>query len=195
MTKKYIFGYGSLVNLNSVKKTLKKRVKSIPVIFQSKNYSRKWVCLKKRKKLTLKKQKSNENINGILIPVDSKDLKLFNKREKSYDKIKLDIKYFKSFNNDKIPKGDVFTYVAKNKYNNPKKKCKLAQNYMDVVMQGFLKHGKNFTRKFKTKIKKKYTLNNRNKKGKLYILNSKNKKNLFKSIDNVIKENDLYTKN
>ncbi len=44
-----IFGYGSLINNKTRQITLKKKTKSIPVIFNDPKFTRKWICLKKKK--------------------------------------------------------------------------------------------------------------------------------------------------
>tara|TARA_Y100000816_G_C25639203_1_gene340380 strand:- start:43 stop:306 length:264 start_codon:yes stop_codon:yes gene_type:complete len=86
MVDNYIFGIGSLVNNNSRKLTLKKHTKSIPVIFHNHNYNRNWICFKKTRKSPVKfnrsvlnldknKVKKYEKINGVLFPVNKKQLK------------------------------------------------------------------------------------------------------------------------
>lgn len=193
-----IFGYGSLINDKTRKITLKKKTKSIPVIFNDPKFTRKWICLKKKNKkknrsvLTLyKKKNSKKNINGILFPINNNNLlKKLNKREGSYNLIKLNKKYFISFNNKKIPKEHIYSYISKQKYKKPNKSCKVNQHYIDVTIDGLSKFGKSFANKFNTSIKKKYIKNTRKKK----IIQEKFKfikKINTKKIDKIIKQINL----
>ena len=196
-----IFGYGSLINNKTRQITLKKKTKSIPVIFNDPKFTRKWICLKKKNKnnsrsvLTLhKKKNSKKNINGILFPIDNnKLLKRLNKRETSFNLIKLNSNYFKSHNNKKIPKKDIYSYISKQKYKKPNKTCKVNQYYIDVVIDGSLKFGKSFTNKFNTPIQKKYIKNTRKKK---YIKKRFKflKKINTKKIDKFINQTNLHKK-
>ena len=205
MVNNYIFGIGSLVNNKSRKLTLKKHTKSIPVVFDNHNYNRNWICFKKTRKSPVKfnrsvlnldknKMKKNEKINGVLFLVNKKQLKKLDKREARYNRIKLNNRDFHTTKKYKIPsKKNIYAYTSKVKYIYPNKNCKLRQSYMDVTLDGFLNHGKKFARKFKTKIKKKYTLNDRKNKKK-YNKYDFSKKLNYKNIDKIIKENNLYTK-
>ena len=199
MNKKIqIFGYGSLIHDKTRKITLKEKTKSIPVIFTDPKFTRKWICLKKKNKknrsvLTLHKIKnSKKNINGILFPIHTnKLLKLLNKREGSYNLIKLNRKYFKSHNNEKIPKTDIYSYISKQKYKKPNKTCKVNQYYIDVIIDGSLKIGKSFAKKFNTSIEKKYIKNTRKKKYIKKRFKFKKKLNT-KKIDKLIKQINLH---
>lgn len=194
-----IFGYGSLINHKTRKITLKKKTKSIPVIFNDPKFTRKWICLKKKNKnknrsvLTLYRNKNKnlkENINGILFPIDNnKLLKTLNKREGSYNLIKLNKKYFKSYNNKKIPKKDIYSYISKQKYKTPNKTCKVNQHYIDVTIDGLSNFGKSFASKFNTSVKKKYIKHTRKKKvpEKFKFI----KKINTKKIDKLIKQINL----
>ena len=193
-----IFGYGSLINDKTRQITLKKKTKSIPVLFNDPKISRKWICLKKpppkknRSVLTLyKKKKSKKKINGILFPIDNNNLlRKLNKREGSYNLIKLNKKYFKSFNNKKIPKKDIYSYISKKKYKKPNKTCKVNQHYIDVTIDGLSKFGKSFVKKFDTSIQKKNIKNTRKNKNIQKRFKFIKKINT-KKIDKIIKQINL----
>ena len=94
--KSYIFGYGSLINLESVAKTLGRTVNDNQVlIVDAKNYSRLWrlvvqVIVNKYRGKPVNAvffdiaDKHGEELNGILIEVSTYELKKLDIREKYY---------------------------------------------------------------------------------------------------------------
>ena len=106
--KDYIFGYGSIINTNSRNYTKKNVLgNSIPVILNKRaGYKRNWVTLENSKHgkfsfLGIAKSKKNaDDINGIIFPINKKDIKNFDRRENpDYYRRKLNLKYFKHYFN------------------------------------------------------------------------------------------------
>ena len=54
----------------------------------------------------------------------------------------------------KYSKTNIYSYISKQKYKKPNKTCKVNQYYIDVVIDGSLKFGKSFAKKFNTSIEK-----------------------------------------
>tara|TARA_B100001059_G_C17700531_1_gene509837 strand:+ start:264 stop:995 length:732 start_codon:yes stop_codon:yes gene_type:complete len=154
--KNYIFGYGSLISSESRKYTGKYNIgKAIPVVLSKKaGYVRKWVCKKstkgKRSFLGLEKSKSSTNIYGVLCPI-LKCIENFDKREKGYKRITIKINNKKNRNlikpllKNKLPNGsfNVHIYTVKNS-SPPNNKCPITQQYLDVILHGFLEYNKKF---------------------------------------------------
>ena len=192
--KDYIFGYGSIINTNSRNYTKEKIIgKPIPVILKKKaGYKRNWVTLENSKHgkysfLGISKSKKNaDNINGIIFPINNKDIKNFDKRENpDYYRRKIDLKYFKDYFNMPLPENiNIYTYVIKKRFVN-NNKCPILQSYLDVVIQGCLEYDNKFAKMFlETTDNWKPIYNDR--KNKIYS-SFKNIKLNYKRIDNILK--------
>jgi len=160
-------------------------------------YKRNWVTLENSKHgkfsfLGIAKSKKNaDNINGIIFPINKKDIKNFDKRENpDYYRRKIDLKYFKHYFNIALPKNiNIYTYVIKNKFVN-NNKCPILQTYLDIVIQGCLEHDNKFAKMFlDTTDNWKPIYNDR--KNKIYS-NFKNIKLNYKQIDNVLKNTECF---
>lgn len=167
-SKKYVFGYGSLVSRKDLQRTLKHEVSLMqPAVL--KGWVRDWSIVIKNAKgvghyrlvadeslpeyvvvLNVRKPKDGErptNPNGILFEVTDEDLKFLDKRESHYVRTEVtkDI--------DIDVDGKVYTYVglAKhmtlNKYN---EQAILAHSYVDIVNSGFDSTGDNNAETFRT---------------------------------------------
>lgn len=106
--KIYIFGYGSLINKSSRKRTLKKRVKTeIAEIHPDYGYKKKLNTIASDNIHTVmgieKNSKKNTSIKGVIFPVNKRQLKELNKREIVYSKKIVPKKYIKT--NLKFEKG------------------------------------------------------------------------------------------
>ena len=198
--KDYVFGYGSIINTNSRNYTKEKFLgKSIPVILKKNaGYKRNWVTLGNSKHgkfsfLGISKSKENaDNINGIIFPINQKDIKNFDKRENpDYYRRKIDLKFFKHYFKNPLPKNiNIYTYVIKKKFVN-NNKCPILQTYLDIVIQGCLEYDKKFAKMFlDTTDNWKPIYNDR--KNKIYSSFDKNIKLNYKQIDNILKNNKCF---
>ena len=163
----------------------------MPVILsKSANYKRIWFSFNNSKHgkysfLGIKKEKNNaEKVNGVLFPVNYKDLINFDKRENpGYYRRKIDSKHFKYYLNTNKPiPHKIYTYVAKKQYLNYNK-YPIMQTYLDIVIQGCLEYDKKFAKMFiETTDNWKPIYNDR--KNKIYS-NYKNITLNYKKIDNI----------
>ena len=158
--KHYIFGYGSLINPNSIKHTGGASIgKLTPVVLKkSAGFTIEWFChslqFKERVFVTLKKNKNrSQNVYGVIAPIQG-NFKEFDKREKGYKRI--DIYYdpnkkccFKSLYGYKMPDHKCFIhfYINEKKTKKPNKDCPISQNYIDVIVLGALKFNHDFAKK------------------------------------------------
>mgnify|MGYP001268110030 CR=1 FL=1 len=179
--KNFIFGYGSIINIDSMKHTGKKYVGNpIPVELSKKaGFQRIWVCKKsKYGKYSflglIKNRKKAHNINGVITPV-YKCIKNFDKREKGYKRIK--IKYdpkkknmIKALSWQNLPNYpcNIYIYLNNEEITYPKKDCPISQNYLDTILIGCLDYGEDYVKKF---IKNTYGWSN--KKGEVFWVNDR----------------------
>ena len=159
--KNYIFGYGSLISSNSRYFTGKGFIgEPIPVeLKKCMGFKRCWVCKNtKRGKLSflaLKKSKKPKNIRGILYPI-YKCMKNFDKREEGYKKKIIKItkinrkKIIKELGLKKLPNYDfnLIIYISNSREGCLSEKCPISQSYLDVVIDGCMEWGENFTKHF-----------------------------------------------
>jgi len=154
--KNYIFGYGSLINLQSAAKTLGRTVKDSEVlIVDAKNYTRVWrlvtqvIVSECRDKpvnavfLDIADQ-SEKELNGILIKVSINELKKLDIREKDYRRIDIT-----NYIHPQVQDSKVFTYQGKpeffvENFTNPI----ILTQYLNVLHQGIQHWGKEFFDKF-----------------------------------------------
>lgn len=99
MNKKIkIFGYGSLINKESLLKTAPSATDIIPCklfgfirIFNAKNIN---ICEKNKKcsaALNIEKSEYNQYINGVVFEIDDEDFPNLKKRERNYELIKINL--------------------------------------------------------------------------------------------------------
>lgn len=154
--KNYIFGYGSLINLESVAKTLGRIVNDNEVlIVDVKNFSRLWrlvvpvIVNEYRNKpvnavfLDIADQ-GGEELNGILIEVSIDELKKLDIREKYYRRIDITKNI-----RPQVQDGKVFTYQGNpeffvENFNNPV----VLTQYLNIVDKGIRHWGKEFFNNF-----------------------------------------------
>ena len=152
MKENYIFGYGSLVNSNSRKKTLKKNTDSIPCILKkNNNFRRKWIFrCNKNNSTALGIEKCNlieaNEINGVIFKVNDKDLNLLDKREEGYERVLLDLDKI-IFCNKKIDNINIWVYII-NTPNLPNKNFPIESKYLNTCINGFYEFGYEYVCKF-----------------------------------------------
>jgi hypothetical protein len=158
--KKYIFGYGSLVNNKSRFITLKRYTEPIKVIIDcSFGYVRKWNYYNKDKNiiaLGLEKQGNGDYVNGILFNVYDDEISLLYNREIGYEKIIIPTSYINIMSKDKLQNMEnsiIYTYIPTTDYklyNNIEyiSPNKLNQTYLNKCCDGFLHHNYSFFESF-----------------------------------------------
>ena len=153
----FLFGYGSLMNDCSRKKTHKKISKKYPVVLNEKfGYVRKWNTIIPKNKLVLgieKNHNKDTSINGVLFKVCKGCIKEFLKREKRYNIKKINKKHI-IFNKNRpydFNKYEVYTFATKNGFNNSIKKnksLKIPKYYKNIINKSFQHYDKKFKNTF-----------------------------------------------
>jgi cation transport regulator ChaC len=150
----YIFGYGSLINPESVAKTLREPVDVAaiqPAVLR--DYQRSWsleetVLLngKEEQQVTMVflniRSRKGTACNGVIFPVSERSLCDFDQRERRYDRI--EIGHLLS------PKVElpVYTYVGKEPYVTPPESAVVAERYEKLVEDGLAHWGDAFCSEF-----------------------------------------------
>jgi len=139
----YIFGYGSLINPESILTTAKFYNFHIAKL---KGFARSWYKGSSGKTSVVGIEASSDSvINGSLFKILKSDLILFDNRERSYDRVR--INEFLELDIDLASSFDCFTYVIK-KSEAPDSKAPLQLTYIDVIISGCLRIGVDFAREF-----------------------------------------------
>ncbi len=139
---KYIFGYGSLINIKYIRQLVNKSRKFYPV--QLANHLRHWIYAPdKRIYLGLYRQ-DKKLTNGVLIEVDDNEIMLLDKREGYYFREQINrndiVQKYTSFN---LGEDDIiYTYYA-----DPKKTikwtfdfdCEISKSYLFKCLGGCIK--------------------------------------------------------
>lgn len=152
----YIFGYGSLINPQSIAKTLQESADvsmNEPSVLR--NFERSWsleervfVEGKKREELMMVflniKARQGHSCNGVIFPVSRENLFAFDKRERRYSR--LDVSRLVS------PKKDlpVYTYVGKDAYIDPPASAFVSELYEEIVECGLEYWGEAFRMEYHT---------------------------------------------
>jgi hypothetical protein len=153
----YLFGFGSLININSAQKSFQRILKQedlIPV--QIKGFQRVWNALESIKFeeelvngvfLNIEKNPKN-TLYGIVIKITAEELEVLKLREKNYSCITIgsndvlnrdfdsDLIAFMTTNNEKIAKKD-------------DKNCFIPSKYIDIVNEGLENYDESFVNDFK----------------------------------------------
>jgi len=167
--KNYIFGYGSLVNIEQLKKYLHKEDVFYTYTHLN-NHQRVWNIAMDNSntiqnyKYYLNNNKERENIfvtflniqknrkshiNGILFEVDQTDLTKLDQRERNYNRINVT----QDIQNKNIP-GKIWTYIgtreAEERFQTGKKQQKsyINQNYINFVHESYKALGKDYFQDF-----------------------------------------------
>jgi hypothetical protein len=156
--KNYIFGYGSLINLESASRTLKRTLERQDVFtVHLKGYLRCWNLFddvfsnaksKDVKAVFLNIVKSESSvINGIILPVNEHELDYFKTREKNYDCVDVSQQIVNSDDKKIIGKIKVYTFVGKPSClteNSPDFDYFIFQKYINIVEKGVKSFDANF---------------------------------------------------
>ncbi len=146
MNNCYIFGYGSLINSNSrsitgvAGKSLAVRVKGI---------KRSWYGTSLKNNMAsvgiIADQKSS--CNGVLFPIAQQELSNFDTRETGYYRESLPLSQIEFLSSGLDISEDIWIYFAKQTCN-PSQTHPIMQSYVDVIIEGCLEIGINFTEEF-----------------------------------------------
>jgi len=157
MTRKYIFGYGSLIHPQSIARTLDREISQDELIIKKLHgFVRSWqlvdhVVMKNNPDeqveavfLDITPMK-NRWVNGVLFEVNDKELERFDQREKNYSRVNIT-----DFMNNDYQDVLVYTYIGKNNYlisnfSNPN----IMKKYMSTVENGLKFWNNDFVSDFK----------------------------------------------
>ncbi|RXJ86742.1 gamma-glutamylcyclotransferase [Arcobacter sp. CECT 8985] len=154
----YLFGYGSLINLNSAQKSFKRKISYedlIPV--KIKGIKKVWNAIetvdyedqKEVNTVFLNLQKDeNSYANGAVIKITKEELELLKLREKNYSNILID----KSNVIDKKLDEDIITFMTINEEKIAKPgdtNCVIAAKYLDILKDSFENYDEQFVNEYK----------------------------------------------
>jgi hypothetical protein len=151
--KKYIFGYGSLVNNRSRNTTLKRNSESIiTMIHKDFGYIRKWNYYDKninKIALGLEKNINGDYINGILFNVEESELIELDQREIGYERIIIPNKFVNCHNLILSEEIIIYTYIPTDEFIIKEiNKNKDNKKYLNICCDGFIKYGESFFKQF-----------------------------------------------
>jgi len=137
----FIFGYGSLMNTASRKRTLGEHVRAYPATLKKKfGYKKRFNVITARNineiALGIEKNKNKTTfVRGALFPVNKKHIKKLNFRERVYDKINVPHKYINT--TLKLPKKTkIMMYRPKKIRHKFKKTERVYKRYKNIVNAG-----------------------------------------------------------
>ncbi|KAJ3323400.1 hypothetical protein HDV06_001920 [Boothiomyces sp. JEL0866] len=149
----YLFGYGSLINKESRKKSIKTST-HIPVRIKGLQRSWGYPCPKNHYTAVQVSKNENASTNGVLIPLQDpiQDLLILDERELNYNRTRIDIKnIYHYFNNEilHLPQDSiVWVYESKNLKNSLQ--LPIPQSYIDCCLTGCLSISIEFAKEFIT---------------------------------------------
>ena len=137
----YLFGFGSLININSAQKSFQRVLKQedlIPV--EIKGYERVFLNIRKT---------ANKSIYGVIIKITEEELEVLKLREKNYSCITI------SSNNilNKDFKDDLIAFMTTNEEKIAKQNDKnsfIPLKYIDILNEGLKNYDESFVNNFKT---------------------------------------------
>lgn len=155
--KKYIFGYGSLINLLSLSRTIKREVQSNEIVpVKLLGYKRIWNL-----KEIIYSNKLNKNINGIFLNIEESENEWINgiifevseleflalsQRERNYSCVEIS-KKIKTYNDLVFETFSIFVFIADDAIylqNKVVENTFVMSNYIEIVESGCLAIGKYF---------------------------------------------------
>ena len=153
----YLFGFGSLININSAQKSFQRVLKQedlIPV--QIKGFQRVWNALESIKfdeepvdGVFLNIEKSPQNtLSGVVIKITAQELEILKLREKNYSCINIS---FKDVLNREFD-SDLIAFMTTNEEKIAKrndKSCFIPSKYIDIVTEGLKNYDESFVNNFK----------------------------------------------
>ncbi len=149
MTQNYLFGYGSLINPESRKKTGKSG-EATPVRVMGVQRGWNQVVSHARATVLGAREQAGLTCNGVIIPVEESELATFDQREKDggYRRVSLDksrIIHLESADRE----GVFWMYVAELlELQTPSEENPIIQSYADVALTGCFSFGESFAREF-----------------------------------------------
>jgi cation transport regulator ChaC len=163
----YLFGYGSLINNESRRKTVPDCVTAIPIKVMGFERSWSYKCPKNNyTAVSVTRTTKNHSINGVLIPLQdpNTELLLLDKREYCYARGVIPIDSIIPLHNTDIVKDAIVwvyetpTNLAKNYSSTskdvdrlihvPSPVCPIPMSYLDVILSGCLSFGYEFAKEF-----------------------------------------------
>ena len=143
----YIFGYGSLICADSRSRT---GVSGPAFPIELNGIARKWSMHSPEWEATAVSAhlESNAVCNGVFFEVDDGNLAKFDAREQGYDRVEIDWARVSSLSRKTLPiEGTLWAYVGKHN-NQPCATKPIMQSYVDVILNGCLDYGPEFTQQF-----------------------------------------------
>lgn len=148
MSKNFLFGYGSLINSESRKRTGQSGI-AVPV--RVKGIQRQWNLVVPSAALTGVGAIAKEGscCNGVIAPVSESELPKFDERElpHGYTRVLIKSEDIKGLSRDQVPDGLIWTYLAQ-KPGAPSDANPITQSYIDVIISGCLDFNEKFAREF-----------------------------------------------
>jgi len=155
--KEFLFGYGSIINLISAKKTLGREIPHSEVTTAKlKNFTRIWGIAadvmvdghNQNKPIHAAfydlQGKINSTVNGVIIEVNAKELDDLDDREKQYNRIDVTKNIVAQMDYDKV-----YAYIGKKKFSVKNfKNVIILKEYQKIVDEGEEYWGKLFEKKF-----------------------------------------------
>jgi hypothetical protein len=157
----YLFGYGSLINLQSAQKSFKRKLKQsdlIPVYL--KGYVKVWNSIEaikfddlvERKGVFLNlKEEKHKKTNGVIIKVDDEELENLKLREKNYTCIEIDKQQIENLHLDE----DIITFITQREDKIAKegdKDCFIPQKYIEILTSSYPSYSDEFVKAFQSSI-------------------------------------------
>ncbi|GAB3903255.1 gamma-glutamylcyclotransferase [Larkinella knui] len=158
--KKYVFGYGSLINCSSASKALNRNLSKEDIILVNLiNFQRNWSLWDEVFSLKLQKnvkgiflnilQSQGNYMNGIIIEVSDEELKNLVIREKNYDCI--DVTNNIEFTDKNLSDNfEVYSFIGKNEYIFDENILDgyIFENYIKIVDVGLINISEEFRNEF-----------------------------------------------
>lgn len=156
----YLFGYGSLINIQSAQKSFKRELKQenlIPICI--KGYEKVWNSIESIKFdeenvkgifLNLK-ENSNSSTCGVVIKITEEEFELLKLREKNYSQI-----IIKASNADIPLNSDIVAFMTTNDEKLAKKgdeNCFIPAKYIEILTSSFPSYSTEFVNKYKECLK------------------------------------------
>lgn len=154
----YIFGYGSLININSAQKSFKRVLKHDDfIVINLKGFKKVWNAIEyinfEGENITtngiflnLKKTLSGST-NGVLLEVTAEEFEFLKLREKNYSCIEINPKSIEGF----VTEEKIYTFMTTNKEKIALEKqelCFIPKNYISLLEDGLSPYNEDFQKEF-----------------------------------------------
>ncbi|KAI9006359.1 hypothetical protein DFJ74DRAFT_625244 [Hyaloraphidium curvatum] len=140
--RQFVFGYGSLLNEHSRRRTVPASSTAFPCLL--KGYTRSWNydCRSTYTAVGLLPDPAGV-VNGVLIPLEEADLAHLDQRECDYERVVLNPRSLCLIDDGRSPLpvasahgATIHTYVSRDPSHKPSSTIPIAQSYVDCIMQG-----------------------------------------------------------